>query len=236
MNKLKNFLCFQDYKFQWWNLLVCMPSEQLKGNSKIVGIHITLKYVNGKTNQCWPSIGTIATNLGFSKRTIMRAFAELQNCGLFTVLKQAGPYKTNIYEVSYESLQVAKKLKVEQRKGDKLVTSDAALPIDGVTTETERGANIVNDDGQGCHPNLLNQPNSKKLSQKFGIEILTNAGVVTIPKNSDQGKAWIVYFEGLGIEPPDWMVLGVDKFRVPRRYPENLSPEIEQYFRNLVDK
>lgn len=70
---------------------------------RAVSVYMYLKSRAGKDGQCFPAIGTIATDLSFSKRTVERALADLERAGFVKRMarwRARGGQSSNLYVLS----------------------------------------------------------------------------------------------------------------------------------------
>jgi hypothetical protein len=91
----------------------------------------------------YPSIRTIAARAGVSERTAQRSIAHLEQLGELTVRENAGPKRSNLYEINLERLLAnagcdgdkstpsarVKSARVSNRQGDKMTRASALHPV-----------------------------------------------------------------------------------------------------------
>lgn len=234
----------KDVQYQLKELLRCHKKyefcNRLSDSAKIVGYHLIESFMHGRTNVCFPSVKRLSEDLDKSQKTIRRAVKELEDSNFITVVRNKRGRKVNKYYCSEVSLKKALKMKEAKTKLPNNM-QDNIVPINSRQTYKE-GTNLsfredisVPEHGQNCPPNLSNKTKLKNLKREQLNELPSNTSLNSIPINSTWGKAWVEWLGNLGVKPPIWMISETDKMRVPMRYPDNLSPELTEYFQNLAD-
>lgn len=144
---------FREVKLQWLEQLSC--DAVLSDSAKCVALHIITRYVNGHTEEAWPSYQTIADAIGKSVKTIQRAIHDLELGGWFDVVRGNGSRVSTRYRPSEASIILACEAR---EKTDKIVTLH---PQKGGQNCPQRQSKMSSKGGQKCHPNLENLKNKK---------------------------------------------------------------------------
>ncbi|MEO9460762.1 MAG: helix-turn-helix domain-containing protein [Lentilitoribacter sp.] len=146
---------FREIKLQWLEQLSC--DAGLSDSAKCVALHIITRYVNGHTEEAWPSYQTIASAIGKSIKTIQRAIHDLELGGWFDVVRGNGSRVSTRYRPTEASIVLACKAR---EKTDKIVTLH---PDEGGQNCPKRRSKMSNKGRQNRPPNLENK-NNKKLN------------------------------------------------------------------------
>lgn len=144
---------FREVKLQWLELLSC--DAELSDCGKCVALHIVTRYINGYTEEAWPSYQTIANAIGKSVKTIQRAIHDLELGGWFDVVRGNGSRVSTRYRPSENSIVAACEAR---EKTDKIVTLN---PSKGRQNCPKRQSNLSFKGGQKCPTNKENLINKK---------------------------------------------------------------------------
>lgn len=144
---------FREVKLQWLEQLSC--DAKLNDNAKCVALHIITRYINGHTEEAWPSYQTIAEAIGKSVKTIQRAIHDLELGGWLDVVRGNGSRVSTRYRPSEASILNACEAR---EKTDKIVP---LYPPKGGQSCPKRRSKMSGKGGQICHPNLENQKNKE---------------------------------------------------------------------------
>ena len=221
---------FREVKLQWLELLSC--DADISDNAKCVALHIITRYVNGHTEEAWPSYRTIAESLGKSVKTIQRAIHDLELGGWFDVVRGNGSRVSTRYRPSENSILQACEAR---EKTDKVVTLN---PRKGRQNCPKRRSDLSSKEGQNCHPNLKSQKN-KNLTRRHALprnEARPAISALFISKR-ETGKldSWSEWFAEKGLQDLEQIAHSVcrngsDGFILPYYYPPSAdNPERDEF-------
>ena len=137
----------------------------LKSNDQRVGI-VLLEHFNRRSGRCDPGLGRVATLIGISERTVMRANDRLERAGLFRKTRHGGLGNRNSYEplwAAFQALEAAWRSKLALRANLKLINLS---PGTSQTYHLQPDSAVT----QTCSTNLHNQTCISGLPKKPPID------------------------------------------------------------------
>ena len=225
---------FREVKLQWLEQLSC--DAALSDSAKCVALHIITRYVNGHTEEAWPSYQTIANAIGKSVKTIQRAIHDLELGGWFDVVRGNGSRVSTRYRPSEASIILACEAR---EKTDKIVTLH---PQKGGQNCPQSRSKMSSKGGQNCHPNLENLKNKKINGREDAPPLVERRRAIPalfVPKReSDKLDRWQEWFSNNHLIDLEKVAQketrnGTEGFILPSYYPP--APEDEHRHQALLD-
>jgi DNA-binding transcriptional MocR family regulator len=141
-------------------------SDDLSGTEKRVAATI-IDHFNRKTGQCDPALNSIASLLGVSRRTIIRAIGMLVCKGYFRKTRHGGNFHRNSYTPDWSRFRAKEQAWNERRTAaSRRFGSAAVSPLQGQPCQVAGEADVT----QTCQSNHL-----KKTHLHLGREMKRNS-------------------------------------------------------------
>ncbi|WP_068311252.1 helix-turn-helix domain-containing protein [Polycladidibacter hongkongensis] len=149
---------FREIKLQWLEQLLCDPD--LSPFAKCLGALIVTRYINGHTEEAWPSYKTLADALNKSVKTIQRAIRELEQHEWFKVARGNGCTNSTRYRPTEKTILAACEAREKTGKVVPLPAKEAGQNC------LKTRSNLSREHGQKCPPNKENKPNKNLSARK----------------------------------------------------------------------
>lgn len=94
------------FRFIWLDVIRSqVRTGALTNNAGHLALMLAVHYINGGSNQAWPSQQQLAADAGVSQRTVRNALRELEQNGYLTITRgrSGGRITGNVYQLENRS-------------------------------------------------------------------------------------------------------------------------------------